>query len=65
MRTLATPRILIEDITATVAGDSELVDVVISWAGGHQTTGRAVRPVARLDQLSYYPAARRSRRPGA
>jgi hypothetical protein len=49
-------RILIEDITATVAGDSELVDVTITWAGGHQTSGQAVRPVARLDQLSYYPA---------
>jgi DNA invertase Pin-like site-specific DNA recombinase len=49
-------RILIEDITATVIGDSELVDVTITWAGGHQTTGQAVRPVARLDQLSYYPA---------
>jgi hypothetical protein len=49
-------RILIEDITVNVAGDSELVDVAITWAGGHQTTGQAVRPVARLDQLSYYPA---------
>src|SRR5947199_4581032 len=49
-------RILIEDITVAVAGDSELVDVTITWAGGHQTTGQAVRPVARLDQLSYYPA---------
>ena len=49
-------RILIEDITATVAGDSELVDVTITWAGGHQTAGQAIRPVARLDQLSYYPA---------
>jgi Recombinase zinc beta ribbon domain len=49
-------RILIEDITATVDGDSELVDVTITWAGGHQSTGQAVRPVARLDQLSYYPA---------
>jgi DNA invertase Pin-like site-specific DNA recombinase len=49
-------RILMEDITVSVAGDSELVDVTITWAGGHQTTGRAVRPVARLDQLSYYPA---------
>jgi DNA invertase Pin-like site-specific DNA recombinase len=49
-------RILIEDITVSVVGDSELVDVTITWAGGHQTTGRAVRPVARLDQLSYYPA---------
>jgi DNA invertase Pin-like site-specific DNA recombinase len=49
-------RILIEDITVNVAGDSELVDVTITWAGGHQTTGQAVRPVGRLDQLSYYPA---------
>ena len=49
-------RILIEDITVNVAGDSELVDVAITWAGGHQTTGQAVRPVARLDQLSYFPA---------
>jgi DNA invertase Pin-like site-specific DNA recombinase len=49
-------RILIEDITVTIAGNSELVDVAITWAGGYQTTGQAVRPVARLDQLSYYPA---------
>src|SRR6516225_3046531 len=49
-------RILIETITVTVAGTSELVDVTITWAGGHQTTGQAIRPVARLDQLSYYPA---------
>ena len=49
-------RILIEDITVAVAGDSELVDVTIAWAGGHQTAGQAVRPVARLDQLSYFPA---------
>jgi DNA invertase Pin-like site-specific DNA recombinase len=49
-------RILIEDITVAVAGDSELVDVTITWAGGHQTAGQAVRPVGRLDQLSYYPA---------
>ncbi len=49
-------RILIEDITVNVAGDSELVHVTITWAGGHKTSGQAVRPVARLDQLSYYPA---------
>jgi DNA invertase Pin-like site-specific DNA recombinase len=49
-------RILIEKITVAVAGTSELVDVTITWAGGHQTTGQAVRPVGRLDQLSYYPA---------
>ena len=49
-------RILIQDITVNVAGNSEIVDVTITWAGGHQTTGRAVRPVGRLDQLSYFPA---------
>jgi DNA invertase Pin-like site-specific DNA recombinase len=49
-------RILVQDITATAAGDSEIVDVTITWAGGHQSTGQAVRPVARFDQLSYYPA---------
>jgi DNA invertase Pin-like site-specific DNA recombinase len=49
-------RILIEDVTVNVAGDSELVDVTITWAGGHQTSGQAVRPVGRLDQLSYFPA---------
>ncbi len=49
-------RILIEDITVAVVGGSELVDVTITWAGGHQTSGRAVRPVGRLDQLSYCPA---------
>jgi DNA invertase Pin-like site-specific DNA recombinase len=48
-------RILIQDITVAVAGNSELVDVTITWAGGHQTSGQAVRPVARLDQLSYFP----------
>jgi DNA invertase Pin-like site-specific DNA recombinase len=47
-------RVLIEKITVAVVGDSELVDVAITWAGGYETRGRAVRPVARLDQLSYY-----------
>lgn len=48
-------RTLIETITVAVVGDSELVEVTITWAGGHQTHGQATRPVARLDQLSYYP----------
>src|SRR5215469_2280527 len=51
-------RILIENITVAVAGTSELVDVTITWAGGHQTPGQPARPVARLDQLSYSPALR-------
>jgi len=48
-------RTLIDEITVAVVGDSELVDVTITWAGGHQTRGQAVRPVGRLDQLSYHP----------
>jgi len=48
-------RTLIEKITVAVVGDSELLDVTIVWAGGHETTGQAVRPVARLEPLSYYP----------
>jgi len=51
-------RILIDDVTVAVEGDSEIVNVDITWAGGHQTSGKAVRPVGRLDQLSYYPALR-------
>ncbi len=49
-------RILIDDVTVAVAGDSEIVNVDITWAGGHRTSGKAVRPVGRLDQLSYFPA---------
>jgi len=48
-------RILVEDVTVAVEGNSEIVNVDITWAGGHQTSGSAVRPVGRLDQLSYYP----------
>jgi DNA invertase Pin-like site-specific DNA recombinase len=48
-------RTLVEEVTVAVVGDSELVDVTVTWAGGHRTHGRATRPVARLDQLSYYP----------
>jgi DNA invertase Pin-like site-specific DNA recombinase len=48
-------RLLIERITVCVVGTSELVEVAITWAGGHTTTGHAVRPAARLDQLSYLP----------
>jgi DNA invertase Pin-like site-specific DNA recombinase len=51
-------RILIDDVTVAVEGRSEIVNVDITWAGGHRTSGKAVRPVGRLDQLSYYPALR-------
>ncbi|MGI5135188.1 recombinase family protein [Streptomyces sp. CA-106110] len=48
-------RHLIEKVDLAVIGDSERVTVRITWAGGHRTTGELVRPVARLDQLSYFP----------
>jgi len=49
-------RLMIDKIVVTVVGETEQVDVNITWAGGHSNAGRIVRPVARLDQLSYYPA---------
>lgn len=36
-------------------GESEQVEVRIVWVGGGQTAGAVIRPVARLEQLSYYP----------
>lgn len=48
-------RQLVERVIVTVQGDSERVDVQIHWIGGHATEATIIRPVARLDQLSYYP----------
>jgi DNA invertase Pin-like site-specific DNA recombinase len=49
-------RLMITKVAVAVVGDTEQVDVSVTWAGGHTSTGRIVRPVARLEQLSYYPA---------
>ncbi|WP_198406926.1 recombinase family protein [Nocardia terpenica] len=48
-------RTVIDTVTVTVIGDSEQVTAEIGWAGGHHTSGQLIRPVARLEQLSYYP----------
>jgi DNA invertase Pin-like site-specific DNA recombinase len=48
-------RQVVERVTVAVQGESERVDVTITWAGGVQTADQIVRPVARLEQLSYYP----------
>jgi hypothetical protein len=48
-------RALVDQVTITVLGRSERVAVEIGWAGGHTTHADAVRPVARLAQLSSYP----------
>jgi hypothetical protein len=48
-------RHLIEQVRITVLGNSEKVDIVVVWAGGHRTAAQITRPVACLTQLSYYP----------
>ena len=48
-------RQLIEQVLISVQGQSEQVQVEIQWAGGHCTHMTVIRPIARLDRLSYYP----------
>ena len=47
-------RQLIERVVVAVRGESEEVDVELHWAGGHTSKTMLIRPVARLEQLSYY-----------
>ena len=48
-------RQVVERVVVTGVGTSERVHVAIIWAGGVRTEGECRRPVARLEQLSYYP----------
>lgn len=47
-------RLLIDRVVVTIEQDSEWVDAVVHWAGGHETPRRFRRPVANLTQLSDY-----------
>jgi Recombinase zinc beta ribbon domain/Recombinase len=47
-------RLLIDRVIITVKGKTEKVQVEIYWAGGHKTQAHFARPVAKLEQLSYY-----------
>jgi len=47
-------RLLIERVIVLVEGNTEKVYVEIHWWGGHKTNTHLVRPVAKLEQLSYY-----------
>jgi hypothetical protein len=47
-------RQVIECVEVAVHGESERVQVRISWVGGLRTEGWIARPVARFDHLSYY-----------
>ena len=49
-------RAVIESVQVTADGVTERVQATVTWAGGHQTRAALSRPVARIDQLSYYPA---------
>lgn len=48
-------RLLIERVTVSVQGDTAQVEGEVHWTGGHQSRAKLIRPVARLEQLSYYP----------
>jgi hypothetical protein len=49
-------RAVIESVQVTADGATERVHATVTWADGHQTHADLRRPVARIDQLSYYPA---------
>ena len=49
-------RAVVESVQVIADGSTERVQATVTWAGGHQTRAALSRPVARLDQLSYYPA---------
>jgi DNA invertase Pin-like site-specific DNA recombinase len=49
-------RAVIESVQVTADGATERVHATVTWAGGHQTHATPIRPVARIEQLSYYPA---------
>src|SRR6266550_6436356 len=49
-------RAVIESVQVTADGATERVHATVTWAGGQQTHADLRRPVARIDQLSYYPA---------
>jgi len=48
-------RQVITRIVVDAQGTSERVQVTVDWVGGSQTTEVVIRPVGRLEQLSYYP----------
>jgi DNA invertase Pin-like site-specific DNA recombinase len=49
-------RAVVESVQVTADGATERVHATVTWAGGQQTHADLRRPVARIDQLSYYPA---------
>ena len=48
-------RQVIDRVVIDTQGSTEKVRVVIEWAGGTCTQGEMIRPVGKLERLSYYP----------
>jgi len=48
-------RQLVEEVVVTILEGTERVELSIQWAGGHRTQTTVARPVARMEQLSYWP----------
>jgi DNA invertase Pin-like site-specific DNA recombinase len=49
-------RLLVNRVVVSIDGDSECVELVVQWAGGHETRQKLLRPLGRLEQLSSYKA---------
>ena len=47
-------RLLIERIIVTMEGKTEKVKIEIHWYGGYKAAGILIRPVEKLEHLSYY-----------
>lgn len=47
-------RLLIERVVVLIEGSTEKVLINIYWSGGYETQTHFVRPVAKMEQLSYY-----------
>lgn len=48
-------RQIVERVSVENEGKSERLGVTIEWVGGSQTSGVVIRPVRKLEYLSYYP----------
>lgn len=48
-------RQVLQRVVVTTQGATEQVQIRLEWVGGMVTAGSLSRPVARLEQLSYYP----------
>lgn len=49
-------RQVVDRVVVDTQGQSERVRVTIHWIGGSKIEAEMIRPVAKLEQLSYYPA---------